>query len=136
MACCEGSRMEVSISSRESFAGWRLDRGDFLGDFLGDSASMRGIGCCLRSAFRACLSFWSLSSEDQLAQWSSPRLRSHMSSLTSYFCICSSNSLILSAFCTFLGFGFFTTTLGGFTSSRLNQLDRSELDENSFRISS
>jgi hypothetical protein len=67
MACCEGSRREALISSRDGFSGWRLDRGDFLGDFLGDSISMRGIAGCLRSAFRACLSFWSLSRRTELA---------------------------------------------------------------------
>lgn len=53
-----------------------------------------------------------------------------------HLCICSSSSLIFSMFCTFLGFGFLTTTAGGFTSSRLNQFDSSELDENSFCRSS
>lgn len=67
MACCEGSRREVLILSWVVSPSWRFDRGDLLGDLLGDSTSMRGIGGCLRSAFRACLSFWSLSNKSLLA---------------------------------------------------------------------
>lgn len=54
----------------------------------------------------------------------------------SYLCICSSSSLILSVFCKFLGLGFLTTTVGGVTSSLLNQLESSDLDEKSFKSSS
>lgn len=51
-------------------------------------------------------------------------------------CICSSSSRIFSVFCTFFGCGFFTTTAGGASSSRPNQLDRSEFDSKSLSSSS
>jgi len=53
-----------------------------------------------------------------------------------YRCICSSSSLIFSAFWTFFGCGFFTTTAGGAESSRPNQFDKSEFVEKSLSNSS
>lgn len=77
---------------------------------------------------RDCRSFCSLRSVSQRV------LRSNQ--WPTHFWMCSSNSLILSVFCTFRGFGFLTITAGGFNSSRENQLESSELLENSRSSSS
>lgn len=116
------------MSSRRLFCGLFLDLGDFSCGGS-DSVSMRGIGGCLRRAFRACLSFCNLIDGISRCLHLQPHESTH-------FSICSSSSLIFSVFCTFLGFGFFTTTEAGCNSSRLNQSERVEFEENSFCKSS
>lgn len=58
--CCEGSRMEKSISSVCDADGWRCDGGGSCPSDLGIGGLTRGIEGGRRSAFSDCLSFCNL----------------------------------------------------------------------------
>lgn len=129
--CWEGSSRERSIL--------------FVSDV--EDSGCNGAGCCAsdpldiggfirgtdggrRSAFSECLSRCNLDSLVLAYSSIQPEIT------WTYFCICSSSSLILSAFCTFFGCGFLTTIAGGAVSSRANQLESSEFVEKSLSNSS
>ena len=124
ICCWDGSNKEVSIE---------VERSLVVGGSVGASGCVAGgwIGGIVggrSKAFRDCFSWCSLFLVSEMFVRVYPRI--------AHLRICSSNSWIFSLFCVFFGFGFFTTTDGGTTSSRENQSESCEFCEKSLSNSS
>lgn len=119
IVCCEGSNIASSITGKF------FDAASFFALCSARGGSNAGIEGCRSNALRACLSFCNLS---WLALDAAER---EVHAQNTHFRICSSNSFIFSAFCTFFGFGFLTMTAGAGASSRANQFVSSGLFEKS-----
>ena len=124
IVCCEGSNIASSMTGKF------FNAASFFAVCSARGSSNAGIEGCRSKALRACLSFCNLS---WLALDAAER---EVHAQNTHFRICSSNSFIFSAFCTFFGFGFLTMTAGAGASSRANQFVSSDLFEKSWSSSS
>ena len=145
-----GPRLSVRRESREETAAGVMGGREFagVGVWLLASAEGEGCGCnneriCCCEGSRCEGSTWDVDVDVVVSGFGVIRgtdggRRRALRDCRSFCsrCICSSSSRIFSVFCTFLGCGFFTTTAGGASSSRPNQLDRSEFDSKSLSSSS
>lgn len=123
IVCCEGSNIASSMTGT-----FFEVESSFAVCSVGDGSSA-GIGGCRSNALRACLSFCNLAMVKL-------ELKKEVHTQNTHFRICSSNSFIFSAFCTFFGFGFLTITAGAGASSRASQFVNSDLLEKSSSSSS